>query len=134
LSYLGQPLKLFVDSLEAETLIQALEWIPRVPNADRLQFERAAIADGLLGFQFTERAVQGLMMRAEERDAYFPVYFVEPLEGNQKALGFDLGSNATRLAALNDAGLSGKEVASARITLVQETGEQYGFLIFIPIY
>ncbi len=126
--------KLFVDSLEAEHQIQALEWIPRVPLADRLQFERAAIADGLSGFQFTERAVQGVMTRAADREDYYPVYFVEPLAGNQKALGFDLGSSATRLAALNDARSSGQEVASARITLVQDTGEQFGFLIFIPIY
>ena len=124
----------FVKSLEVDDHIQALEWIPRVSRQDRASFERAAIADGLTEFQFTERASQGVMTGAGDRQYYFPVYFVEPLAGNETAVGFDLGSNTTRLAALNQARSGGQEVASARITLVQETGEQFGFLIFMPVY
>jgi len=114
--------------------IQALEWIPRVAAADRAAFEAAARADGLAGFSFTERESQGRMIAAAARAEYFPVYFVEPLAGNEAALGFDLGSNPVRLAALDKARDSGETVATARITLVQETGDQYGFLVFEPIY
>ncbi len=124
----------FVQSLEAEGSVQALEWIPRVPQARRRDYEQAAARDGFPGFQLTERSSQGSMVRAGNREAYFPVYFVEPLAGNERALGFDLGSNATRRAALEQAMKSGQEVATARITLVQETGAQYGFLIFIPVF
>ena len=123
-----------VEMEEEHRGIQALEWIPRVAAADRAAFEAAARADGLAGFRFTERESQGHMVAAAARAVYFPVYFVEPLAGNESAVGFDLGSNPARLAALNEARDSGKTVATGRITLVQGTGDQYGFLVFEPIY
>lgn len=114
--------------------IQALEWIPRVADRERAEYEERARRDGLAGFQITERKTQGVMVRADRREEYFPVYFVEPYEGNETAVGFDLASDATRLEALNRSRDSGSVVATARITLVQETGEQFGFLIFRPVY
>lgn len=74
------------------------------------------------------------MVEAGRRDEYFPVYYVEPYEGNEAAVGFDLASNETRLKALNFSRRSGQITTTARITLVQETGEQFGFLIFRPVY
>ena len=91
--------------------IQVLEWIPRVAAAERAAFEEAARADGLAGFRFTERGNQGLMVAAAARAEYFPVYFVEPLAGNEAAVGFDLGSNPARLAAMNTASYSDETVA-----------------------
>ena len=114
--------------------IQALEWIPRVKASERAAYEAAARRDGHPEFTFMERESKGRMVAAAAREEYFPVYFVEPYEGNEAALGFDLGSNAVRLAALQKARDTGELVATARITLVQETGDQYGFLIFEPIY
>ena len=114
--------------------IQALEWVPRVKDSERASYEEAARVDGLDGFQFTERMVQGLMDRAPPQTEYFPVYYVEPLTGNESAMGFDLASSATRLEALERARDSGEIVATGRITLVQGTGEQSGYLIFRPVY
>lgn len=124
----------FVRSLEIGRTVQALEWIPRVPDANRAAFERRGREEGLEGFQFTERQSQGVMAPAGQREEYFPVYFVEPLVGNRAAVGFDLGSNPVRLEALRNSGDSGKLVASSRITLVQEKKNQYGFLVFAPVY
>ncbi len=124
----------FVESLEVVAPVRALAWVPRVPNKLRAEYEQTARQGGFPGFEFTEHGRQGSMVRSRDRDEYFPVYFLEPYGGNEKALGFDLGSDAIRLAALNNAGASGREVATGRITLVQETGEQYGFLIGVPIY
>ncbi len=114
--------------------LQALEWIPRVPDDQRAAYEKAAQQDGLLKFQIVERKSQGIMERTEQREEYFPVYFVEPLKGNEAAVGFDLASNPTRLEALNQARDTGKMLSTARITLVQETGKQSGFLVFMPVY
>ncbi len=77
---------------------------------------------------------QGDLIPAAQRDEYFPVYFVEPLAGNEAAMGFDLGSDPARLAALKRARDTGKTVTTQRVTLVQETGEQFGFLAFVPLY
>ncbi len=114
--------------------IQALEWIPRVPEWRRAEFEQAAREDGFPEFRIAEQAAQGQMERAGSRSEYFPVYYVEPYAGNEIALGFDLGSNPTRLAALEAAAETGQAVATGRITLVQETGRQFAFLIFHPIF
>ncbi len=114
--------------------IQALEWIPSVPDAQRGQFEDAARRSGYEGFQFTEREQQGQMVRAGSRGEYFPVYYVEPYAGNEMALWFDLASNPARLEALNLARDTGEPVATARITLVQEGGRQFAILVFVPVY
>ncbi|TKJ45035.1 hypothetical protein CEE34_10515 [Candidatus Aerophobetes bacterium Ae_b3a] len=114
--------------------IQALEWIPRVPDTRREGYKKAAQQDGLLNFQITEQTMQGITERAAQREEYFPVYFIEPLEDNQAALGFDLASSPTRLKALERSRDTGNMLSTDRITLVQETSEQYGFLVFMPVY
>jgi signal transduction histidine kinase/CheY-like chemotaxis protein len=112
----------------------ALEWIPRVPAAERRQFEESARQDGVLDYQITQRKEQGIMVPAEKREEYFPVYYLEPQEGNEMALGYDLGSNPARLEALQFSRDTGKPVATSRITLVQEKKKQFAFLICMPIY
>jgi len=114
--------------------IQALEWIPYVRHAERGNYETNAQKDGLSDFQFTERLSNGLMVRREQQEEYFPVYFVEPFKGNETALGFDLASNPDRLEALFSARDTGQCVGSSPITLVQEESQQFGILIFCPIY
>ena len=96
--------------------IQALEWIPRVPVSERAAYEKAAREEGYPDFQITERKSQGQMVPAGQRAEHFPVYYVEPYEGNELALGYDLASNATRLEALEASRDSGEWLASGRIT------------------
>jgi adenylate cyclase len=114
--------------------IQALEWLPRVTAGEREAYEARARQDGHLQFQITERSPQGEMVAAGARAEYFPVYYVEPRAGNQLALGFDVGSDAARLAALMGAGEAGRMRATATLTLVQETESQRGFLVVAPVY
>jgi len=114
--------------------IQAIEWIPRVTAPEREELETLARNEGLVDFRFTERNSRGEIITAASRDSYFPVYFVEPIKGNEAAVGFDLASNPIRLKALQLARDSGLRQVTARITLVQEAGTQYGILVFQPVY
>lgn len=114
--------------------IQALSWNPRVPTAERAAYEAAARRDGHASFQFTERDAGGRLVRAAPRAEYVPVYFSEPYVGNEVALGFDLASNAVRLAALSRARDTGQPTATAGVRLVQKTGQQTGILICLPLY
>lgn len=122
--------------LKENPSIQALEWIPRVSHGERHAYEMAARADGITGFSFIERHEheQGKIIPARQRDEYFPVYFLEPLNGNEAAMGFDLASNVRPKSALDRAADSGQQVATASITLVQGTESQPGILVFDPIY
>ena len=114
--------------------IQALSWNQRVKDSDRASFEAATQNDGFPGFQITERTAEGQMERAERRAEYISVEYIEPLKGNEAAVGFDVASNPTRLKALERARDTGEMVATARITLVQETEEHFGTLILKPVY
>ncbi|MBI1921775.1 MAG: EAL domain-containing protein [Geobacter sp.] len=114
--------------------IQALEWIPRIPDAGREEYEKVARGEGFPAFQITDRKSQGKMVRSPRRGEYFPVYFVEPYKGNEIALGFDLASNPTRKEPLGWSRDSGEMLATGRITLVQEKAGQYGVIVFAPIY
>ncbi|MGO9954361.1 MAG: CHASE domain-containing protein [Dissulfurispiraceae bacterium] len=120
--------------LNQHASIKALEWIPLVTDTQRKAYEQSARKEGFSDFQFTELVAQGELKREERRKEYFPVYFVEPYKGNEKAFGFDLASNPTRLEALEFARKTGETRATARITLVQETKSQFGFIVFAPIY
>jgi two-component system, NtrC family, sensor kinase len=120
--------------LEENKAIQALEWVPKVPKNLRERYEDGARHDGLASFQFTERSASGRMAKAEERQDYYPVFFVEPLKGNEKALGFDLASDPVRNEALRRSAATGSFVATGRMRLVQESADQYGFLVFRPVY
>ena len=65
-----------------------------------------------------------------------PIVLLEPQdERNQAALGYDMFSDATRRAALQQAMATGKVSASAPVRLVQEVvGEtQNGFLVYVPV-
>jgi len=113
--------------------IQALEWIPRIIHSERTTYEFEQRKE-YPEFEITERKEQGHMVTAEEREEYFPVYFVEPFIGNEEAFGFDLASNPTRLKALKKSWDSAIPQATASITLVQEHENLKGFLAFLPIY
>ena len=114
--------------------IQALSWNQRVKDSDRASYEAATQNDGSPGFQITERTAQGQMERAERRAEYISVAYIEPLKGNEAAVGFDVASNPTRLKALERSRDTGEMVATARITLVQETEQEFGILILKPVY
>jgi len=114
--------------------IQALEWIPRVPKRSRHKCEEDARHKGFPSFQFKQRLSSGQMAAASQREEYFPVFFVAPFKGNEKALGFDLASDPVRRVALQSSADSGRLVATNRVKLVQETSDQYGFLVFRPVY
>lgn len=98
--------------LEENQVLQAIEWVPRVPEKDRATYENEARQEGFPQFRITEKNEKGDVVPADVRSEYFPVYCLEPYVGNEQALGYDLASNPTRLAALNKSRDSGKKVAA----------------------
>ena len=120
--------------LKRNNFIQALEWVPRVSHKNRDAFESQVKREGYPDFHFSERLKQNTMVRAGTRSEYFPVVFVEPYQGNELALGFDMASQPARLNALHQSRDSGKFLATPKLKLVQEKESQNGILIFAPFY
>jgi PAS domain S-box-containing protein len=116
--------------------VQAMEWVPRVPGSDREAHEAQGRASGLTGYVITDRLARhadARMCPAPRRAEYFPAFFVEPYEGNERALGFDLGSDAIRRTALARAVETGRVTLTDPIVLVQEKGSSKGVLAILPV-
>ncbi len=126
--------KHFTDYLTENSAVKAWEWVPEVPAENKSSFESEARADGLKGFEIWQKDAKGNRTAVSERAAYYPVLQLAPLAGNEPALGYDLGSEPQRRAALEAAASTGLRTATAPVTLVQETGDQKGMLIFQPIF
>jgi two-component sensor histidine kinase/integral membrane sensor domain MASE1 len=120
--------------LERNPGLQALSWSPRVKGPERDSVEASARAEGLSRFAFFELDAAGAHQPAAARAEYSPVLFLEPVAGNEVALGFDLLANPQRREALDRATAEGRLVATARLSLLQETGTQAGVLVALPVY
>jgi PAS domain S-box-containing protein len=123
-----------VPFLEDQKELQALEWVPRVTSAERAHYEDLGRSQGVPDFRIVESGPDGNLIPAKIREIHYPVFYIEPLEGNEKALGFDLVSAPDRIPALEQARDTGEPAVTERIRLIQETGEQFGFLIYFPVY
>jgi signal transduction histidine kinase len=88
--------------------IESLQWIPNVPHENRAAYEEKARSDGLI----SERDAGTGVVSAAERPAYLPVYYVEPTEGNEGLLGFDMATIPAVLEALERA----RDAASLTVT------------------
>ena len=113
--------------------IRALEWIPRVAAADRAATELNA-REAFPQFQFTEQGPNGRLVRAGEREEYFPGLFIEPVAGNENPVGFDIASEAMRRAALHRARDTGAMTVTERIGLVLGPARPVGVLVLLPVY
>jgi len=121
--------------LEHHSFIQGVSWQPKVLPELRAAFEQLQQAAGRPGFRILERTAEGELEQAAPGSApLFPVTLVEPQATNFRALGFDLASDPVRRAALEQARDSGRPRSTARLTLVQDTGDQFGVLLLVPVF
>ena len=125
--------KQYTAYLTKNPAIQAWEWIPAVAAADKSRFEEAARAGGWKEFEIWQKDVHGNRVPATGRDFYYPVFKVSPLTGNERAVGYDTGSEPLRRAALEEAVHTKLPTGSDPITLVQEVGDQKGMLMCRPV-
>jgi PAS domain S-box-containing protein len=125
------------DVVQRHVGIRALEWMPLVPGAKRDAFEAAVRAEGFQGFEIKERESGNLLRRASDRAEYFPVVYIEPMAGNEAALGFDLRSGVT-WPAMERIAATGEIAASGRLRLLAApagaTEPVWGYLMHLPVY
>ncbi|HEY5753576.1 MAG TPA: CHASE domain-containing protein [Chthoniobacterales bacterium] len=121
------------DALNRQPELQALAWDAYVPAAERVEWEKRAQREGFAEFHFTEEVDSDVnrLVPAGVRAEYFPVFFLEALAKNERALGFDVGSEERRRVALQEARAKDMPIATAPIQLTQG---DLGFLVFLPVY
>jgi signal transduction histidine kinase/CheY-like chemotaxis protein len=126
--------KFVAGALARQPELQALAWDPRVPGPERAAWELRAHADGYPEFHFTEEQEDLTLVPAGPRDEYYPVFYLETLQKNQAAFGFDVSSEPRRRQALEKARDTGQAAATASLHLAQELASQKGFLVLQPLY
>jgi len=118
-------------ALARNTAIHSVNWIRRVPAAQKAAYERTIRAEGFPAFQIYERTPDKKQVKAKVRSEYFPIIYREALEEDNKVIGFDVASSPDRKAALEKSVNTGKIAASARIRLV--SNNQPGLQVFLPV-
>jgi len=123
--------KTFTDTIfSTHKNIQALEWIPRVTAENRLFYEQS------LGPSFIIQVpdARQQMYAAPLRDEYFPIAYVEPYQGNERAFGFDISSNPAAYKAIQTARDTAQTAMTERIHLIQDPGDDPGVVAYTPVY
>lgn len=69
-----------------------------------------------------------------DEQEYWPITYIEPLKGNEKAVGLDMAFEYNRFSAAKKARDSATTQITAPIVLVQDAKKTPGFLKYIPFY
>jgi PAS domain S-box-containing protein len=118
--------------LQRYPAIKAIEWAPEVARSGRDKFV-ATQQEGNPGFSIRERDQAGETRQAADRTEFYPVTYVEPLQGNEAAVGFDLASDPERRATIRRTIATGTAAATAPIRLVQQPEDLSGILLTLSV-
>ncbi|CAM2994482.1 CHASE domain-containing protein [Rariglobus hedericola] len=115
--------------------IQALQWVPVVPDSRRAEVEAWGRREIVPYYAFTERNADGQLVPASRRPVYNPILYTEPLEGNEPALGFDLTVGPSR-SDLDRSLKTRGFVMTRKIRLVQENSgaKRFGIIMACPVF
>lgn len=110
-------------------------------GAEGIGWAEALASSRLADFEAEMSAATGTPYRVSPRPRLgktqiVPVTYLYPnTERNRRAIGFDMYSEPTRQAAIDEAERSVRPTASGRIVLAQEgKSDVPGFLIYMPVY
>ena len=124
----------YVESLDLNRRypgIQVIHYAQRVSAAQRPAFEALVRNDRSVD----PRGYPDFSVKPPgNRPEYFIVQYVEPMTGNEAALGLDLGGDAVRLVALERTRDTGQLSASGTIALALDPRRHPGFAMRVPIY
>jgi diguanylate cyclase (GGDEF)-like protein/PAS domain S-box-containing protein len=124
----------YIDSLELNRRypgIQGINYGQRIAAAQKQAFEAMVRNDTSLD----PRGYPDFTVKPPgDRSEYVIVQYVEPMAGNEVALGLDLGGDAVRLAALVRTRDSGRITASGSIALSLDPRRHPGFAMRLPTY
>jgi len=102
-------------------------FVRRVPQSEEAAFVAAMRHDGMPDF-----SIRQIQAHDGERDV---IQYLDPIDKNRAAIGFDIASEANRQRAAEEALLTGEIRLSGPIMLVQQTASSpQSFLLLMPAY
>jgi two-component sensor histidine kinase/CHASE1-domain containing sensor protein len=124
--------KRFVSELQAKNAtisVRGIGWSAVVDAADVAAFENKTRSEGLKDFKvWPQTPVSSAKVHS--------IIYLEPMEGgNIVALGYNMFSDPTRRAAMQEAARSGLPAATTSVVLLVDSARHLpGFLVFVPVY
>lgn len=109
-------------------------WVPLVTEKERAHFESRIAENEGTPNQIWEQHRHDEIVAAAERPQYYPLHFVAPAEHEAVGIGYDLGSDPLRRAAIEAATRSGKPTATTPLQLVTEPPGTSTILVVQPVY
>ncbi len=113
---------------------RTIQWVPRVMDGERSPFEQKVRKGVSKDYMIMEYNRQGSLVPAGRRSEYYPVLYIEPLSGNEKTPGYDLGMGQIELSAMEKARDTGKAFAAEPAAMQSGRDEGPVIQIFYPIY
>ncbi len=120
--------------LTRNRVVQTWSWIPAVPAEERARFEAYVRATGLENFAIWEKDLKGEQIPAAGRDVYYPILQVAPLADNEKALGYDIGSEPLCREAVEEAARTGLPTGTDIFIQMREGGTQDIMRVYRPVF
>lgn len=108
-------------------------WAPRVTLAERPAFERSMQESGFANFEIREPGPDGKLIRAGDRDVYFPILYAEGDPRANKIIGVNIGFGKIRQDVLRRAQETGAPAATPPLHLLTIPPEHFGLLSVLTV-
>ena len=115
-------------SIEKSSWLHAIEWMPKVTEANKTQIIRDAKKDGIKNFKITT------ISNESSKKFQFPILYSESKDGHPHNFGLDILSNPEISSQLIEAISTGKMVATAVKDIQENNKTLRTFSIYRPIY
>ncbi|HSC67115.1 MAG TPA: CHASE domain-containing protein [Cellvibrio sp.] len=114
--------------------VSGFSWNQRVAHSERAALEESMRKEGVTDFVIKEKDSSGAFINAPERAEYISIKYVEPWQGNNMIVGFNVASDAVRGEALSRARDTGHFAMTQPLQLLQDEKKLPGVLVFYPVY
>ncbi|MBI2943099.1 MAG: CHASE domain-containing protein [Candidatus Wallbacteria bacterium] len=114
--------------------VHALSWNVVAAAGESGLLEARGRRENGPGFRLSRYDSTGEQVPVTATAAGVFVLFIDPVRGNEEALGFDVSSDSVRLRTVEQARDTGQMCATERLRLVQEPDSQHGVLLMHPVY
>ncbi|CCN49484.1 putative protein with GGDEF and CHASE domains [Vibrio nigripulchritudo MADA3029] len=121
--------------LRAQYNILAIQWAPKITEAERLLVEYNLKQEGYApkGF-FTTNSNASQTLKAPDQAVYFPVMYTEPLQPNKKAIGLELANRPYNEHAIRQSAMFRRIHATSPFSIVQDPDGPLATAIYFPVF
>jgi PAS domain S-box-containing protein len=114
--------------------MHALEWLPRVPAAERARFEARASKELGIEYVIRQRAADGEVEPATARSEYWPILYTQARDGLTR-VGVDPHTFAPNAAAMHDAAQTHRPTTSiVELRVAVDEPPHRRVVVYLPIF